>query len=1312
MLIFTILQWLIYVILIVFSIITLRILFVFFSRIKKNVVINKSVVKNVFNGKLSLAIILIFFTVSFSLIGGMSLSSTGGGRSVLNKFNENNVYEYELVSSKFKSHDSKMEEYIYQYNDENNQNINAHVTSGIYANSLQYISDTYFPSSDFNIQDYKTDFSTDFLDWMIEQEYDEDFNDFSKLNDKTYLANPIYYSPDNIISDFVDKTGFATNSSTSDYFKYLLDSSNQRVADIAIQKTIYDIILSTNSNLLTTFNAYFNVTPKGITDNKDFQIKVFNENDRTQDVNKTIFSEHSYTDFLDVDKTDNVGIRKTYKVIVQKDYLEANDLKIGDYINFDSTISFEIYDSVIFSEITYPIMGINVLPNKSKQAFIGMTSSEYIEFIKDMNENSYTSITNRYPSLFFRMDNDDHSTKQWLGDSNSFEEKLNNEYKDEFELISKYNTYVDDDFNFNSSYINEIYDISSVESIRAVGGLWRLDSFQDLIHIFIIIFMIIVLIVLAMLISKRINDSGKQLGTLKAMGMKVENIASSYILFPIIIILLGFVLASLASPLVMLMFNSILSKSLYVSFATNPISINFFLYLLIIPMILSIGLAFLISVKTLLKPTLNLLNNTGKNAPNVLVRAAGYATPSWIPFSVSYAGKGLLRAFGKSSLLFVSIFLSVFLTSFVMSSTTMIKKQTENGIKHLNFRTASLYANGSIGQFDVYKMFDEDGNVTYSNDSEPDLNKFKADIEYLSDIKLPRSIDAQYNLYINYIDATLNSLPKTSKGNGEYIESYIMLEHVLSQGYFSSNSEIISSGGLAEWEKTNSIPGKVSFTSMSELTTRWLTYIGVDYVGDKLDFNLINENIFEVIDELGGVIEQLPDIVIGDLFYNQYANGISNVVNVSPISEAINTNKENYDNYNNNIDKLSNDDFHNNIYCSILNDAETFINTWGSKDSDVDIWKLFDDDYKKINSGESLGYIPVIISTQSGLTLQEWVDTKIPNVDLIEKKDDIYTVSMGLPVVANTRHGTTELNSRIKVDIKVVDELFVGWDFGIVTSNEFVRSYIQNYEYNSNWTIDGEQIKSDILTEMGIESITLINGNLDETFKSIGTQMTTYKDYKPEQIDKYLGDDYIQGIDVEAKSKYMTPLSINMNKTSYANGAVRDDDLHKFLLGDLNNYTYTNGLSTSLNLLLSQGQQVYEMIMGLFSTMAGFVLFMAATIILISMKDIIDSSRREVSMLKAFGYSNTKATSLIMSPYVLVSLLALIIAIPLSFISLGIVAQILTQLTGSVFQFTLTIMQWFILIGFVFGLIAFISIIGYISFSKANALEAIQATNE
>jgi len=117
------------------------------------------------------------------------------------------------------------------------------------------------------------------------------------------------------------------------------------------------------------------------------------------------------------------------------------------------------------------------------------------------------------------------------------------------------------------------------------------------------------------------------------------------------------------------------------------------------------------------------------------------------------------------------------------------------------------------------------------------------------------------------------------------------------------------------------------------------------------------------------------------------------------------------------------------------------------------------------------------------------------------------------------------------------------------------------------------------------------------------------------------------------------------------------------------------GYPVTIKDLLDQVQTIYKLTVAIFNVVSFFSVFIAITVIIIAMKDLIDASKREVAMLKALGYSNIKATGLILLPYIIIIGIAFAIALPVAFYGLGIVAGILETLTGNPFTFTLSILQ-------------------------------------
>ncbi|RKX66230.1 MAG: hypothetical protein DRP42_03555 [Tenericutes bacterium] len=148
------------------------------------------------------------------------------------------------------------------------------------------------------------------------------------------------------------------------------------------------------------------------------------------------------------------------------------------------------------------------------------------------------------------------------------------------------------------------------------------------------------------------------------------------------------------------------------------------------------------------------------------------------------------------------------------------------------------------------------------------------------------------------------------------------------------------------------------------------------------------------------------------------------------------------------------------------------------------------------------------------------------------------------------------------------------------------------------------------------------------------------------------------------------------------------------------------------DLYLTQAEKVYEILTASLLMFAVFGLFIALSLILISSKELIGNARREVSMLKAFGFSNAKASSLVMTPNIWIMLLAFLIAMPLSLIALSALAALLTAMTGTAVILTLTFAQLATISAFLIGVFGLIYLLGFLSFRRVNPIEAISASND
>ncbi len=1317
---------------IVFFCAAIYILIVFVIRLRKNAVLNKSVAKSVFNGKLSLIVILLFFGISFAFVGGMQLSMTNGRKSILNTFEEGKVWQYEIEDDGiFDKGDDTLDKLARYYNEDHFVNINtSYATPGYeveYISAYNTIIDPdHEPFEVYDVNAWENDPSTiptdvteflEYMDWKVE-DLAKTLSPNKENSFRTWLIENGYAIENDAFNNYIFAPGNyfknAVYYATYNRFK-ILDENIQMALEVLFTNDIASLskfLVNTNtiininklypeltSNYKLDLRGYYHFAPKNGSVNQAYEFVVYPDFIKEQNVSKTLGLD--YNEFINM-SSDEPNI---YNVVVQEDYMEANGLKPGDKINLIGSTKLNIVDTVRFSEVTYGMMGANFLVDEEKQAFVGIKASDFIKLISSLSTEQYTSLYNRPMAFYLRDVNPEHDKKlrqaDWIGEKTTFIDwrientsgsmkvfnesvsflRLNEEelesilqaplggtsiswFKERTNQLWNIDSDSGEFMGVNTSYdgMAAITQFDSPEAARALIGLLEMRGTQSMINILVLVFMGVILIVLSLLIAKRINGSGKQLGTLKAMGMENKQIASAYILFPLIMVGIGFILAALVSPLVMMLFNNILANYYYISFTAMPLSVGFFWTLLVIPMLLSIGLCYFISIRVLRKPTLDLLANKGKDAPNIFVRAAGYITPAKTPFTISYAGKGVLRAMGKSMLLFMSVFLSVFLTSFAMSTTTMIETQTEQIMSYLNYDAFALGGTTNFGQYQYTDMYDADGNLTYEGLDTLDINTkwlIQDEEGFLSSLSTEAA-----SLVLDY---------STGKADGFYITSESMI--VLS---------------LAEVKY-----GGFDIPELDYAIARWVAQATQDAYNYKQ--NSDNPTMQEYI-------TLMPDLVIGNYYANQHRDAVLASTSFSSEHRAYNSElNDDFEQWYEVSDKTDLDvKGKESPMFSVLTSKEQFLNSWGSEpETGQQIWEeSLAPYYEKIMLGEQLDYIPVIASTQSRMLLDKLSETYFTTEDgtskpMLDKLDeDTYEISVSINTSLTDQSGLNPEPDKlatsvyVKARVKVVYDVFVGFDMGLVTITEFLKNYFSNYEENQPTAVNDQRYNDYVVGE-------------DWEF----SPSWTYR--------------YTNRIEIaEGEEKY-SPLSIVPQSNSYndfmADPAYADKTItfEQILTGESPiKYSVANGTFISVETMLSQGAKVYDMMMAMFVLMSVFIIFMATTVIVIAMKDVIDSSKREVSMLKAFGYSNTKATFLIMIPYIIVSALAFFIALPMTFAGLAAVASLLTSVTGNVFIFTLTLTQWILVIGYVYGLIGLLTILGFISFYKTNALEAIRASDE
>ena len=117
--------WVLLIILLIFFLfLSINILISFCKNIKANKILNKAVLKQFFSGKLSFIIILLFFGVAFSAVGGTQIMQTLGTRSIEKQFTNNNLYQHQIDNAETFSLEDPVQKYAYEFYNKSLKNSN------------------------------------------------------------------------------------------------------------------------------------------------------------------------------------------------------------------------------------------------------------------------------------------------------------------------------------------------------------------------------------------------------------------------------------------------------------------------------------------------------------------------------------------------------------------------------------------------------------------------------------------------------------------------------------------------------------------------------------------------------------------------------------------------------------------------------------------------------------------------------------------------------------------------------------------------------------------------------------------------------------------------------------------------------------------------------------------------------------------------------------------------------------------------------------------------------------------------------------
>lgn len=1240
----------------IFSIIGVLILLYFIFNFFRSRQVNKSVTKDVFKGKLSVFILLVFYFSSFALIGGLTTyndkEKNAANKLVVTERNIGQAYLvpgdislqnydeysgqsgeasknrdwedwYYLFFEPYNPQDTFYDDFILPLiNDENNyQYLFSDFTFNEYVKIYYYYQYSQYPNEDFEI---------------LEEEADQFW-------ENSYIGSSFFGNIENLIGIYffykiIDPSFSDDNNIYDLYGQVDYDIQPQYVYSTAFSNDDSDEGTSP-SYLFLGFND----------DNSPFRSE---NSEYASKMNVPIVNEN-FTEFSDQDLINNVlgadyddtlndeviygnGTNQNpYKVLMidnyyqsNKDFFETNNniFTIGPYY-------FEVVATGWFPNVSYPIHNVNNILTDVNDEQTMMLNNYALADIGRGNEDFviYYGFENLYKKINSYEDIIDGSVSKDIQNQEYFLARAaEGKYRNGFFGNNGYYDYSENNDITNSS--------GGIIEARANSLLLEVKGEKAFISIFRFIFLVVVVITLVLLIQKRISDSSKNLGTLKALGMSNIKISSSYIIYPIIITTIGAFIALLLAIPVALYFINVLTSHFAIPISTAAtFTFNSFLIVYISPLLITCGISFLISYYVLRKPTLKLLQGAHKNKPGFIVIYLGKLIPSSFSFSTSYKIKSLFRSTGKSFILFFAMIFSTLLVALSFSGSTMVSSIIDGAKNELNYQSFS-----SLNSDLNYLSSDyQDNSIDWYQNV--DDNSLDIDFEY-SPIDWDFSLingSTDQEKYQQMGEIILNSpyIFGYDSTNNRYDISYLSSEALLNYFNFLANNREVLSYSDQNFTDTNINNSDLLVISFYFWEYSYLNYL--NYI-DSSDNQALSVNQF-ISQSISIYDPNIGLISLEQLFPNDSSGQIYQKIYIDI----------NFGNY-----------FYNSDQQALLFSDK--INLEASDDSERDQFNILSlDNINQINDN-IFKNIPDL-------------DDAINNFNNYQQETD-QNGNYYLPIISSTYY-----YNKIK-DIAAYD----GKD-----QNGY-ETYEGEIEYKDQ---NGIYERKDITFAIVGTYSSYVSNSVYTTRDAISTSVDNQLSYIPDFI--YSQNFYRQVYSFAISNSLIQQILINGG-----NYSISIEDILN------NNYVIIEQLSIDNDILFDQINSAYSLIGGLLTIICVFALIIAFVLISITIKVVADNSLNEVSMLKVFGYTNWKATALVMTSYIIILTLSFVLSISLIFVFLMGLSTLLTNLTGTTYKFALTGTQLGILIAIILSLIIILLIFVYITFAKANPLDAIKQTEE
>ncbi len=984
---------------------------------------------------------------------------------------------------------------------------------------------------------------------------------------------------------------------------------------------------------------------------------VAEENEDGQDGLERLYSFSGDTNGDGNNENDQLGsVGNPYVVAVNQDWYETNDARIDENNVFvvDGKHHFEIVATFRLPNYLYPMHDYqSAFVDLSQQAMMIVNTQQFKTMGFVDGEMQY--------SIFFGYSN----IYEQVSKSNDYAATaLHEQTATQTEIFLSSNP--DDGFvslveAFDLNTIANYYEVGETfESARTYSPYYAIDFNITLSILLLALILSITIFLMILLIKKRIKDNSNSIGILKAMGYKNRDISLAYVTFPLLIIGLGFLGAMVASLGVQWFWMVYIGDMMAVNLGGLIITWKSVMLMLVVPLLALVAATYFFTQLALRKPIVELLSQRAVYAPNILVRATGKATASMKTFGLSYGIKNVFRTIGKSTLLVVSILFSAILVSLALASMNTTSNLIESSMSTYNYEYYTTLQSDQDSSFTAYE--DTNGNGTTSDE-----------------LELIFSTQTAYTFGMTY------STTQTMK--------------------YDRNDIINAANTQARIDIYNDIMTTVDTyirtTAVATYTTEW-TYKYID--SDDLFELFTYYTWFSYVDAVD--LETADGVEDTTLYLSDYGAQEIRMSDLDPLMEG--------------------------LFIS------STINTFGDSPYDVASMEEF------ITEEEAVQIA----------TIQSMLDSiEATKPQYYSFKNNYYNTHTTVPII-NTQMNWTKTTTGASPSWYVTifedsEDISKVYNFDGLTDDELLALDQTYSDYNGKIIIPVIVSESQ-LEELNEEATKIQNGNItyydvnnfggldfgrvmdynfthesnsDVYIQVVGTytndydyvlttmkHFTTWMDSEHDTVDTYLYTEYLYYDNNAAQDVFTLEHYMPASPTSGDNVYLYSDKDPS----PTNNYTIDwypqYYIPLSISLLEDQLVEFYNIISIFFILFAVIVMSVAMSIIVIAMKEIINNAKREIALLKAFGYSTNRAASLVLLPYIVVMMATFIITVPVVIVSLTTFTVLFSLLLGSTVPFTMGLSQWFILYGVIIGFMSILFIIGWISFGRVKPIKALQET--